>query len=300
MFYLLLAIASSALVSIIMRLSDRKVTGNIAMLTVNYLMCFLVSAVNMGFGNLFPQSQALPTALAIGCINGALYLGGFVLLQVNIQRNGVVLSSTFMKLGLLVSIAVSVLFFREIPDVVQIIGFVLAVAAILLINFKGNTGDKADFKLGLILLLLVGGMADTMSKVFKELGDPALEPQFLAYTFLVALILCTILMWKKGQKPGRWEILFGLLIGIPNFFCTKFLLGALEEIPAVIVYPVCSVATILTVSLVGVLAFRERLEKRQWIGMGLILVALVLLGLMLIFLGANRTARSVLERKFFL
>ena len=37
MLNLLLAIASSAMVSIIMRLSDRKVTGNIAMLTVNFL-----------------------------------------------------------------------------------------------------------------------------------------------------------------------------------------------------------------------------------------------------------------------
>ena len=37
MLSLILAIASSAMVSIIMRLSDRKVTGNIAMLTVNFL-----------------------------------------------------------------------------------------------------------------------------------------------------------------------------------------------------------------------------------------------------------------------
>ena len=54
MLYLILAIASSAMVSVIMRLSDRKVTGNIAMLTVNYLMCFLVAALYAGFGNLFP------------------------------------------------------------------------------------------------------------------------------------------------------------------------------------------------------------------------------------------------------
>lgn len=277
MLSLILAIASSAMVSIIMRLSDRKVTGNIAMLTVNYLMCLIVSAAGAGFGNLFPAEEGLPGALLMGSVNGLLYLGGFVLLQINVRRNGVVLSSTFMKLGLLVSIAVSVLFFHEVPDTLQIIGFVLAVAAIVLINFKKESGGAASFKAGLILMLLAGGMGDAMAKIFGELGNPTLEPQFLIYTFGVALILCTVLMLRKKQLPGKWEILFGLLIGVPNFFSAKFLLGALESIPAVIVYPVYSVATILVVSLTGVLAFRERLEKRQWIGMGLILVALVLL-----------------------
>lgn len=277
MLSLILAIASSAMVSVIMRLSDRKVTGNIAMLTVNYLMCLIVSAVYAGFGNLFPVTAGLPGALLMGSINGILYLGGFVLLQINVRRNGVVLSSTFMKLGLLVSIAVSVLFFHEVPDVLQVIGFSLAVAAIILINFRKESGGTAGFKAGLILMLLTGGMADAMSKIFGELGDPALEPQFLVYTFAVALILCTALMLHKKQMPGKWEILFGLLIGVPNFFSAKFLLGALESVAAVIVYPVYSVATILVVSLIGVMAFRERLEKRQWIGMGLILVALVLL-----------------------
>lgn len=276
MLYLILAIVSSALVSIIMRLSGRKVTDNIAMLTVNYVMCLVVSAAYAGVGNLVPASEGLPGALAMGAVNGALYLGGFVLLQLNVRSSGVVLPSTFMKLGLLVSIAVSVLFFHEMPDGLQTIGFALALAAIVLINFKKESGS-GGFKPGLILLLLVGGMADAMSKIFEELGDPALEPQFLVYTFAVALILCAALMVSKKQKPGKWEVLFGLLVGVPNFFCAKFLLAALEHIDAVIVYPVYSVGTILVVTLTGVLAFRERLEKKQWIGMGLILVALVLL-----------------------
>jgi hypothetical protein len=82
MLSLILAIASSALVSIIMRFSDRKVTGNIAMLTVNYLMCLIVSAGYTGFGNLFPKVEGLPGALLMGSINGLLYLGGFVLLAI--------------------------------------------------------------------------------------------------------------------------------------------------------------------------------------------------------------------------
>ncbi len=276
MFSLILAILSSALVSIVMRLSDRKVTGNIAMLTVNYLMCLVVAAGYAGF-DLFPATESLGSTLLMGGFNGLMYLAGFVLLQINVRRNGVVLSSTFMKLGLLVSILVSVVFFHEVPDVLQVTGFCLAVAAIILINFKREESSSAGFKLGLILMLLAGGMGDAMAKIFDELGDSAMEPQFLAYTFLMALILCSALMLQKKQLPGKWEWIFGILISVPNFFSAKFLLGALEDIAAVIVYPVYSVATILVVSMTGVLVFRERLEKRQWIGMGLILVALVLL-----------------------
>ena len=89
--------------------------------------------------------------------------------------------------------------------------------------------------------------------------------------------LCAVGMTVKGQKIGTREALFGTLIAVPNFFSSKFLLGALESLSAVIVYPVFSVGTILVVTLMGVLAFRERLTKQQWIGIGAILVALVLL-----------------------
>lgn len=279
MIFLLLAIFSSAMLSIIMRLSDRRVTNNIAMLSVNYLACVLVAAAYAGFGNLLPASEGLPATVLMGCINGGLYLGSFALLQFNIRRNGVVLSSTFMKLGLLVSIIVSVVFFREMPTALQLTGFALAVAAIILINFKRESGNSGGFKAGLFLLLLGGGLGDSMAKIFEELGNPALESQFLVYTFAAALILCTALMIAKKQRPGKWEIIYGLLIGVPNYFSAKFLLAALETVPAVIVYPVCSVATILVVTVTGVLVFRERLEKRQWAGMGLILIALALLNI---------------------
>ena len=75
------------------------------------------------------------------------------------------------------------------------------------------------------------------------------------------------------------DMLFGVLIGIPNFFSAKFLLRSLEELPAVIVYPTYSVATILLVTLAGVLVFRERLGKQQWIGLLAIMAALAMLNI---------------------
>lgn len=276
MIYLLLAILSSAAVSLGMRLSTGRISGNNGMLAMNYLMCLLLAGGFAGIGNLFPLSPALPTTLAMGTVNGILYLLGFILLQLNVKKNGVVLSATFMKLGLLVPMVISVFLFGEIPALLQSIGFFLAVMAIVLINFE-KSDSALQFKTGLVLLLLAGGGGDAMSKIFEELGDTALSPQFLFYTFLAAFLLCAVLtLWKKEQL-GVAEVLFGLLVGIPNFFSARFLLLALHDLPAVIVYPTYSVATILVITLVGVVFFKERLGKRQWLALTAILAALALL-----------------------
>ena len=74
-------------------------------------------------------------------------------------------------------------------------------------------------------------------------------------------------------------MIFGLILGIPNYFSARFLLLALGSVPAVITYPFYSVATILVVSVLGVFLFRERISRQKWGALGIILAALVLLNL---------------------
>ena len=278
MLYLLLAIASSALVSIAMRLSEGRTTGRINMLVVNYITCLALAAFYMDFGSLLPGTDGIGLAVGLGLLTGLLYLLAFVLLQVNIRLNGVVMSATFMKLGLLVPMVLSIGLFGEIPSIIQSIGFLLAVAAIILINFEKNQ-TTMRFRLGLILLLLTGGGGDAMSKVFEQTGNPALSEYYLFYTFASALILCLALAAYKRERPGLGDLFFGLLVGIPNYFSARFLLKALGHIPAVIAYPTYSVATIITITAAGLFFFRETLSKRQKTAICIILAALVLLNI---------------------
>jgi drug/metabolite transporter (DMT)-like permease len=222
--------------------------------------------------------SGLPEEFPLGAVGGIVFLVAFVLLQWNTARNGIVLSSVFMKLGLLVPMILSVLFFHEIPTGLQIIGFCLALLAIVLINAKKEK-DGSRFRWELLLLLLMGGGADAMSKVFEALGPAALSDQFLFYVFAVALILCAALVVYQKEHPGIWELLFGAAIGIPNFFSSKFLLRSLADLPAVVVYPSFSVATMLITTLVGVAFFKERLQKLQWLALIAILAALFLLNI---------------------
>ena len=278
MFFLILSILASALIAVVMRLSAGSVKKPLGVLFANYLVCTVLGIVYTDFRIFLPQAPGISTTLGIGVFNGFLYLTSFVLYQHNTRKNGIVLSSIFMKLGLLVPMVLSIFFFHEIPSAIQILGFVLAVAAIVLINYQQND-RKQKLGLGLILLLFLGGSCDAMSKVYQVLGSAALSDQFLLYTYGVAFLLCTGLVILKKQLPGKQEFLYGALIGVPNFLSTKFMLSALTDIPAVVAYPTFSVATMLLVTLAGTAFFREKLSKFQWVALGIILVALALLNI---------------------
>lgn len=278
MLYLILAIASSMLVSVCMRLSEGKAKNNISMLAMNYAMCTLLSLAFAGSIDLLPKTEGLAFALVLGLVSGAMYLGSFMLLQWNIRVNGVVLPATFMKLGVIVPTLTSIIAFGEVPRALQIAGIVLAIAAILMIQLEKGSG-RAKNALGLVILLVAGGSTDVLSKIYEQMGNTALNDQYLLYTFFVALALCALLAAAKKQRLTVSDIAFGLLVGVPNYFSARFLLLSLGAVPAVVAYPTYSVGTIVLITLVGRAVFGERLSRRQLMAMGVILAALVLLNL---------------------
>lgn len=278
MIYLLLAIFSSVSVSVIMRLSARKAPGSYCMLAANYLMCLLIAGSFTGFDRFFPAEKGLPMTFLLGIGNGLLYLISFILYQRSVKKNGMVLSSTFMKLGLLVPIALSLLVFWEIPSLLQSVGFVIALFAIVLIQ-SHNTETTGKFSFGLILLLITGGGANAMSELYDEIGNSSLSSQFLLYTFLTAFAVCLAIAMIKKEKPTRHSLFYGLLIGIPNYFSARFLLLSLAKVPAFIAHPTYSAVSVCAVSVLGICLFCEKLTKRQWLGIGIILISLVLLNI---------------------
>lgn len=276
---LILAVISSMLVSVIMRVSEKHIRNDISMLASNYLMCMALAIVCTGTWKLFPVSaEGFAFSVGLGAISGMFYMGSFMLLQWNTKKNGIVLSSMFMKLGVMVPTVMAIVVFREVPRAAQVAGMFVALCAILMINLEKGTGRAAS-GIGLIFLLIAGGATDAMSKIYEELGVGTLKNHFLLYTFIMAFILCVLTCLQKGQGITKADLGFGLLIGVPNYCSALFLLRSLSKVPAVIAYPTYSVATIVMVTLVGVIVFKEKLSRRQKISMLMIFAALVLLNI---------------------
>ena len=278
MLYLILAICSSAMISVVMRLSGKYIKNDLGLTAVNYAVCTLLAAVYTGPARLIPVHEGSGFALWLGVASGGLYLAGLLLLQRNVAMNGVVLAATFMKLGVLVPTALSFLLFGERLSLLQLVGFAAALLAILLIHFDGG-GGKAEKRLLLIIMLLVGGFTDFTSKIFEVWGRTAMKDSYLFYTFLTALILSVGLILYRKQGLGRWELVFGALVGVPNYLCSRFLLLSLDTVPAVVAFPTYSVGAIALVTAAGVFIFREKIGCRRGLALVVIMAALVLLNL---------------------
>lgn len=251
------------------------------MFLVNYAVCSCLARAFMGNHRLFAGGTGIGFAVVIGLFSGAMYLLSFELFQYNIRKNGVVLASTFMKLGVLVPIALAIAVFREKPAVLQLVGFITAIAAIIVINgYSPNHTKNADSSRSwLLILLLISGFTDSLANIYNEQGNAELKNHYLFFTFAAACLLCVVITIVKKQTITHMDVIWGILIGIPNYFASRFLLFSLEELPAIIVYPVYNAATILMISVIGILIFKEQLEIRKRWGLALIIVSLVLINL---------------------
>ena len=279
MFYLVLSIVASSMLTLVMRHSEGRMKSKTGMLAANYVICMLLAAIFIGPGNLLPKTEGIGPVLGMGAINGFFYMISLVIMQQNIKRNGVVLPSVFSRLGgLVVPLGVAIVLFSEIPKTTQTIGSVLALLSILVISYEKQQ-TKAGAKWLLFLMFITDGMAAVMSKVFEQTANQVLSDHFLLYTFAAALILCIAVILYNKEKIGMIDVVYGICVGVPNFFASRFMLQALVELPAVVVYPIRGVGGIVLIALVGVLFFKEKLKKHQWLAMVVVLAAVALLNL---------------------
>ena len=135
----------------------------------------------------------------------------------------------------------------------------------------------------LLLVLVTFGGGDAMARIFNHVGLESENQLYFLILFTVASILTLILLILEYRKTGKKlilkEFLVGILVGIPNYFSSALLLRALYGLPAFIVYPCFSAGTLLLVTILGAAVFKERPGRKAWIGLGIIIIALVCLNL---------------------
>jgi len=308
MFYLLLSILFSTTTALVLKYSESNKLNRNIVTSVNYVIASIVPLfllLNSNVDLLFDQSLSLEVlspifdndektqilsnqgsflwSLIIGIINGALYYLGFILIQISIKRNGVGLTGAFSKLGIFIPILFSIFIWNEIPNFFKIIGIILTVFSIFFINKSENgRGFIKSFNFILILLLLVIGFGDFSNKIFEKYAILDYKNFFLFILFFSALIFSSFLTLKdlliNKFKIRKNELIIGISVGIPNLMTSYFLIESFSSFDNTgVVYSIYSAGTILLITLGAVLIFKEKLNRREYTAIGIIILALIML-----------------------
>ena len=161
---LILAIISSASMTLVLKLFRGQSGNRFGILLGNYLTCVVIALLSI------PRKSMLwtgsETTALLGIIGGGFLVAALVAMQTSVRVNGATLTAAFAKLGLVVSLLVSMIWFGERPGVMQLIGIVLVLCALIVMHAgpKKNAKLAGKTSLGLLLLtLLTGGCGDGMA-----------------------------------------------------------------------------------------------------------------------------------------
>lgn len=220
--------------------------------------------------------------IGFGVLTGVLYLVSFVFYQSSVRRNGASLSGMFAKLGILVPMALSIIFWKELPTWVQSIGIFLALMAITIANYKPKTSNFSKPYLPILLgVFIAGGFAEFLNKLFQRSGLLDYKPIYLFVVFTTALGISLWMLFKRKESANApiKSMVIGVMVGLPNLFSSYFLIDALEALPASLVFPAFSAGSILLITVLSYVIFKEQLHKKDWIAVIATTAGLILMNL---------------------
>jgi drug/metabolite transporter (DMT)-like permease len=247
-------------------------------LSISSFVDELTRVVSQNTGVLSPANSWI-WAAAVGILTGYFFLYAFIFYQKSIGENGIALSAMSSRLGVLIPMFVSILLWNEIPDSLQIVGIVLAIVSIVLINLNFNGSGEVRLRFSLIMLFFYAGFGIFCNKLFQKYALLSHKNLFLFFVFTTALVISLNLLRKKKMEGGFKDIAVGFVVGAFNLFTNFFMILALSELKASVVFPITSAGAIITMTLGGWLLFGEKIRKKDFIAICMTLVALVLINI---------------------
>ena len=279
MLLLLLATLFAASFGLIVSYAQRRGSNLYAVGAINYCLAMVFHlASHARIGGWAPQQGTW----IIGVLGGIAYVIGFLLLFPAMSLRGVSVSTAMLRLAAVVPMLIGWLFWNERLAIVPAIGASLALLSLPLLTYRndgGLSGLKSKSVLLLLALFLVNGCCMLSVRAFAQTGISGQSSLFLSILFGTAALIATTSWWLHREGTSRRDILPGVLLGIDNALANLALVGALDRLPGLIVFPFYSSVGMLFTVLFARLVWSERITRSERAGIGLAVVAVVLASL---------------------
>ncbi|WP_445145292.1 EamA/RhaT family transporter [Dyella sp. Tek66A03] len=280
MIYVLLSVICSVLVSVLLKLARRLQIDVGQAIACNYLTTSALTALVFR-----PSLDVLlsPQAPWLGFVGLGLLLPLiFLALAASVNSAGIVRTDAAQRLSLMISLLAAFLLFGETLSASRGAGVALGLLALACMVWRTERRDGEGSGWLWPLVVFAGfGAIDILFKLVAKAGTPfaaSLQAMF-ALALVVAFGLQLWRRWYERVRLTLRDAIAGFLLGLANFGNIVFYVRAhqaLSDHPA-LVFASMNLGVVALGALVGLLAFRERLSRLNFLGLILALLAIGLI-----------------------
>lgn len=278
MLYVVLSVICSVSVGILLKLAKKKHYSFYQIISINYIIAW-------GLTQLIYQPQ-LKTQLSSSASSIIIALSLllpviFVFQAKAIKYSGIVKTGIAQRMSLFLSLLFSFFIAKEIFGIYKWIGILLAFVAIFLTFYRKNDAELTkNNKWHFLPLVLLGfGVIDILFKKVASLQELQFtEVLFLVFpgALFVSLIISIYYLIKGQESFNPINILWGIGVGILNFGNISLYIKAhqaLSSNPST-VFASMNMGVIVLGSLVGIMVFKEKVNRWNYLGILLSLLAI--------------------------
>ena len=267
---------------IVFKMFEIYKVDNLQGLIVNYMTAAICSYFFL------EQDFSLDNILRSDWIYHAIIIGTLFIIVFNFyafgtQKIGISITTLANKISLIIPVCSALILYPEKESFTMLkgIAFFLALVGIYLSTTKSGRLTFNKKYIWIIILVFVGqGVSDAIFNDFAQKFPNEGGYLFFMTLFFFASISGIIIFSGKtivSKSPLQFKSLFwGFVFGIPNFFSLVFFLKALNdpELSSSIVFPLVSMGVIVSSSIIGMVLFKEKLIRNNWIGILLSICAI--------------------------
>ncbi|AEH02818.1 EamA family transporter [Lacinutrix sp. 5H-3-7-4] len=286
MIYLLLSIIASTLIFVIFNLLGKFKINTLQAIIINYFAAFTTGILSSN--ETFVVKEIIHKEWFLGAVFlGFLFISIFNVMALTAQRNGLSVASVASKMSVVIPIVFGLYVYNETSNFQKTTGIILALIAVYLTSVKARTGTIKIKNLWLPILLFIGsGVIDTTIKYLENSyvssdGIPLFSATIFAIAGIIGVLILTVKAIQGKFKFDSRSIFGGLILGVVNYYSIYLILKALDYkgIESSTIFTVNNVAIVMLSTLVGLLFFKEKLSLKNWVGILVAILSILLVTL---------------------
>lgn len=283
MIFLIATTLLSAAIFVVFRLFKKFSIDNLQAILVNYIVAGS-TALLVYKGEISPDSFVSASWFPFSFIIGGAFIGVFFLFALSSQKAGIAITAVSSKMSVVIPALAGFLLFQDKLSGLKIAGIVLALLALYLaLHKEKKEKSKIAWQVYLlpVLLFFGTGLNDLMMKIAETyyVNDDLLL--LVATIFFVALIIGILaLLFNSQRKTVRFRfrnLIGGSILGLINFGSTYFLFRSMAWFDNSVLFPIRNTSVVMLTAFIALLFFKERLSKTNWTGIGIAVIAIILI-----------------------